>query len=137
MKRAFPAATCFFFLFFSELTFSSKTFTFAESTPSSEVGNLIEEAFWTCNTTISIDILSSRGVLPSSSVRVSTDDLGFVERIPVLPVSLKELGLVKRLRDYGIITEITISDIKKELEGKALGAQQLVSLEPGSIFFRR
>lgn len=106
---------------------TSKSFTFTESTPSSEVANLVEEGFWTCNMKISIDILSSRGVLPSSSVRVSTEDLGFVEGIPILPDAMVELGLVKRLRDYGVITEITISDIKTELEGKALSTQQLVS----------
>lgn len=75
---------------------------------------------------MSIDVLSSRGVFPSSSVRVSTEDLGFVENIPILPDSMVELGLVRRLRDYGVITEITISDIMAELERKALGTQQLV-----------
>lgn len=87
----------------------------------------MEESFWTCNRKTSIDILSSRGVLPSSSVRVSTENLGFVEDIPVIPDALKEIGLIKKLRDYGIITEITVPDIKKELSGKALGSEQLVS----------
>lgn len=117
---------------------TSKSFTFTESTPSSEVANLVEEGFWTCNMKMSIDILSSRGVLPSSSVRVSTEDLGFVEGIPILPDAMVELGLVKRLRDYGVITEITISDIKTELEGKALDTPQLVSqtiwLSGGGLF---
>ena len=108
-----------------EALFLHKTFTWKESTPSSEVGTLVEEAFWTCNKKMSIDVLSSRGVLPSSLVRISSDDLGFVEGIPVLPEALAELGLVKRMRDYGVITEITISDIKSELEGKALNAPQL------------
>ena len=76
----------------------------------------------------SIDLLSSRGVFPSSSVRVSNEDLSFVEGIPVLPDVLAGLGIVKKLIDYGVIFEITISDIKRELEEKALGAQQLVSV---------
>ena len=88
----------------------------------------MEESFWTCNRKVSIDILSSRGVLPSSSVRVSTENLGFVEDIPVIPDALKEIGLIKKLRDYGVITEITIPDIKKELSGKALGSDQLVCI---------
>ena len=41
---------------------------------------------------------------------------------------LAGLGIVKKLIDYGVIFEITISDIKRELEEKALGAQQLVSV---------
>lgn len=88
----------------------------------------MEESFWTCNRKVSIDILSSRGVLPSSSVRVSTENLGFVEDIPVIPDALKEIGLIKKLRDYGVITEITIPDIRKELSGKALGSEQLVGI---------
>lgn len=106
---------------------SSKAFNFIESTPLSEVGTLIEEAFWTCNKNMSIDILSSRGVMPSSSVRVSVEDLGFVERIPTLPTELVGFGLLKRLREYGVITDITIADLKSELEQKALNASQLVS----------
>lgn len=75
---------------------------------------------------MSIDILSSRGVLPSSSVRIATEDLSFVEGIPTLPEPLMEVGLVKRLREYGILDGINISDIKLELEGKALNVKQLV-----------
>lgn len=104
------------------------TFTFRESTPSSHVAALVEEAFWTCNKIASIDILSSCGVLPSQDVRLAVEDLSFVEGIPVLPETLVEQasGFVKKLTDYGIITEITISDIKKELETKALNASQLM-----------
>lgn len=104
------------------------TFTFRESTPSSHVGALVEEAFWTCNGKASIDILSSCGVLPSQDVRLAVEDLSFVEGIPVLPETLVEQasGFVKKLTDYGIVTEITISDIRKELEAKALTANQLM-----------
>ena len=104
------------------------TFTFRESTPSSQVGALVEEAFWTCNKEASIDILSSCGVLPSRNIRIAVEDLSFVEGIPVLPENLVEQasGFVKKLTDYGIITGITISDIKKELEAKALTANQLM-----------
>ena len=108
-----------------EALFLHNTFTWKESTPSSEVGTLVEEAFWTCNKKLSIDVLSSRGVLPSSRVRISLEELGFVEGIPVLPEPLANLGLIKRMRDYGVITEITVSDIKSELEGKALNVAQL------------
>jgi hypothetical protein len=109
------------------LTVTSKAFNFAESTPSSEVGDLIEEAFWTCSKDMSIDILSSEGVLPSHRVRVAVEDLGFVDRIATLPMELVGFGLVKRLREYGVLTDITVVDIKSELEGKALDVLQLVS----------
>jgi hypothetical protein len=74
---------------------------------------------------MSIDVLSSRGVLPSSNVRILTEELGFVEGIATLPEPLVDTGLVKRLREYGVITEITISDIKSELESRPLDASQL------------
>lgn len=122
--------------FTMHLISSSKAFNFIESTPLSEVATLIEEAFWTCNKDMSIDILSSRGVMPSSSVRVSVDDLGFVERIPTLPTELAEFGLLKRLREYGVITDITIADMKSELEQKALNSSQLVSPANGWMFVK-
>ena len=103
-------------------------FTFKESTPSSQVGSLIEEAFWTCNKSATIEILSSRGILPSQNVRIGVDDLSFVEGIPVVPPALfdQASGFVKKLVDYGIITEITTADIKKELEAQALDEKQVV-----------
>ena len=87
----------------------------------------MEESFWTCNKNMAIDILSSRGVLPSSTVRILAEDLGFAERIPALPAELAGFGLVQRLREYGVITDITTADLKSELEGKALSTSQLVS----------
>ena len=103
-------------------------FTFGESTPSSQVGSLVEEAFWTCDKHASIEILSSRGVLPSQHVRLATDELSFVEGIPVVPgaLSANAPGFVKKLVDYGIIVDVTTADIKKELENQALNAKQLV-----------
>lgn len=74
---------------------------------------------------MAIDVLSSRGVLPSSSVRILTEELGFVEGIAVLPAPLVDTGPVKRLREYGVITDITISDIKSELESRPLDLSQL------------
>ena len=102
-------------------------FTFRDSTPSSQVGQIVEEAFWTCNKTTSIDILSTQGVLPSHLVRIATEDLSFVGGIPVLPKPIMERAkaFIDKLTDFGIITAITVSDIKKELEAKALTAQQL------------
>ena len=108
-----------------ETLYLHRTFTWNESTPSSEVGTLMEEAFWTSNQKTTIDTLSTQGVLPSSKVRIATEELGFAEGIPFLPEALTGVGIIKKLIDYGVITEVTISDIKTELEGKALDAAQL------------
>ena len=100
-------------------------YTWNESTPSSEVGTLMEEAFWTCNQRTTIATLSTRGVTLASDVRLAPEQLGFLEDIPTLPEALIQNGLVKKLIDYGVITEVTISDIKQNLESKALSGVQL------------
>lgn len=107
-----------------------KQYTYEESTPSSRVGQYIEEAFWMCNRKASIDILSTRGVLPSQQARVATEDLSFVEGIPVIPDELmtKASAFVSRLREYGLLSDITTSDIKRELEAQALTEKQVVEL---------
>ena len=108
-----------------EALYLHSTFTWNESTPSSEVGTLMEEAFWTSNQKTTIDTLSTQGVLPSSKVRIAPEELGFAEGIPLLPEALTGVGIIKKLIDYGVITEVTISDIKTELEGNALDTAQL------------
>lgn len=107
-----------------------KQFAYSESTPSSKVGQYIEEAFWTCNHKASIDVLSTRGVLPSQQVRVATEDLSFVDGIPVIPDELmdKALQFLTKLRDYGFLSDITTGDIKKELESQALSEKQVTEL---------
>lgn len=107
-----------------------RQFAFIESTPSSKVGQYIEEAFWTCNQKASIDVLSTRGVLPSQQVRVATEDLSFVDGIATIPDELmdKALEFLTKLRDYGLLSNITTGDIKKELESQALSEKQVAEL---------
>ena len=102
-----------------------ESFNWSETTPSSEVGTLIEEAFWTCNQKVAIAILSNRGVFPASQVRLESEGLDFVEYLPSLPAALADAGLIQKLIHYGVVTEVTVSDIKSELESKALNAIQL------------
>jgi hypothetical protein len=113
--------------FLPEALHTLRTFTFGESTPSSQVAQIIEEAFWTAYKKPSIEIYSTRGVLPTTKVRLATEDLsGFVEGIPVVPERLADGPFVNKLKDFGLISEITISDVKQELEAKALSKEQLV-----------
>ena len=103
------------------------TFSFSESTPSNQVSQIIEEAFWTAFKKPSIEIYSSRGVLPTTQVRLGTEDLsGFVEGIPVVPDNLLESKFVCKLKDFGLIEGITIKDVKQELERKSLNKDQLI-----------
>jgi hypothetical protein len=104
-----------------------KQYTAHESTPSSAVGQLIEEAFWECSTRPSIDVLSTRGILPSNQVRVVSEPLSFLESIPVVPsaVATDAEEFVRKLYDQGLVTDMTITDIKKQLEWNSLDDGQL------------
>lgn len=103
-----------------------QSFTFADSTPSAQVGQIIEEAFWTSYRRPVIEVLSTRGVLPTSSVRVFSEELSrFVDGIPVVPKELKDNSFVRKLHDFGLIAEIDGEDVRKELETKALNSDQL------------
>ncbi|KAF7513448.1 hypothetical protein GJ744_008742 [Endocarpon pusillum] len=106
---------------------TARTFSFQESTPSAQTGQIIEDAFWTCNNKASIDVLSTCGVLPNHEVRITPKNLSFMEGIPALPEQLVSDAktFVDRLIDYGLITEITVSDIKSALERSALSAQHV------------
>jgi len=107
-----------------------KQYNYNESTPSAKVGQYIEEAFWTCNRKASLDVLSTRGVLPSHQVRIATEDLSFVDGIPVVPDELidKANDFISKLREYGLLSDITTGDIKKELEAQALSEKQVTEL---------
>ena len=102
------------------------SYAWLETNPSAEVGLIVEEAFWTCNQKVSIATLSTRGILLSSQVRQEPEEgLGFVESIPIVPQALTKARLIHKLVDYGVITEVTIPDIRRELEGRALNVEQL------------
>ncbi|KDB26904.1 hypothetical protein H109_01308 [Trichophyton interdigitale MR816] len=105
----------------------SNQFVFRESTPTSQVRQVVEDSFWTCSQNAYLEILSTRGILPSHQVRTAPKDLSFMDGIPVLPEQLvsEAKGFVGRLIEFGLITEVTITDIKTELENKALTSTQL------------
>ncbi|KJZ70732.1 hypothetical protein HIM_09865 [Hirsutella minnesotensis 3608] len=114
--------------FMPEALHTLKTFTFGDSTPSGQVGQIIEEAFWTCFRKASIEMYSSRGVLPTTQVRLGSDDLSsFVDNIPVVPQALKEIPFVIKLLEFGLISHITVTDVKRELEAKALNKLQAIN----------
>ncbi|KAG6038673.1 hypothetical protein E4U41_003908 [Claviceps citrina] len=104
-----------------------KTFTFGDSTPSGQVGQIMEEAFWTCFKRASIEVFSSQGVLQTSQVRLESAELsGFVENIPVIPDAMKTSPFVKKLIDFGLVSHVTVTDVKQELEAKALTKTQMI-----------
>ncbi|KAL7625136.1 hypothetical protein AAE478_004350 [Parahypoxylon ruwenzoriense] len=105
-----------------------KAFTFGDSTPSGHVSQIIEEAFWTSYKRPFIEIYSSRGVLPTTKVRLGSQELAqFVDGIPVIPPELETTGFVQKLTDFDLLSPITVDDVRLELSGKPLNKDQLIS----------
>ncbi|KAK7739828.1 hypothetical protein SLS62_011197 [Diatrype stigma] len=103
-------------------------FTFGDSTPSGHVSQIIEESFWTSYKKPCIEVYSSRGVLPTTKVRLGSEELAkFVSGIPIIPPELKDIGFVQKLIDFVLLTTITVQDVRDELSGKPLNKNQLVS----------
>lgn len=111
-----------------EAIHTANQFVFRESTPSSVLGQTIEDAFWMCNKNASIEVLSTCGVIPSHQTRIAPKDLSFMDSIPALPEELvtNAKDFVQKLTDFGLVTEITVSDIKRELESNTLRPNQIM-----------
>lgn len=111
-----------------EAIHTANQFVFRESTPSSVLGQTIEDAFWMCNKNASIEVLSTCGVIPSHQTRIAPKDLSFMDSIPALPEELvtNVKDFVQKLTDFGLVTEITVSDIKRELESNTLRPNQIM-----------
>ncbi|KAJ9603391.1 hypothetical protein H2200_012169 [Cladophialophora chaetospira] len=113
--------------FLDEAITTFKNFTFRESTPSASIGGLLEDAFWTCSKKASIEVVSTCGVLPTHDVRIAPKDLSFMSGIPILPEKLASEAkvFVSKLVDFGLLTEVTVSDIKLALESSPLTTPQV------------
>lgn len=111
-----------------EAIHTANQFVFRESTPSSALGQTIEDAFWMCNKNASIEVLSTCGVIPSHQTRLAPKDLSFMDSIPALPdeLVLNAKAFVHRLTEFGLVTEITVSDIRRELEANTLRSNQVL-----------
>ncbi|KOC11798.1 hypothetical protein AFLA70_264g001351 [Aspergillus flavus AF70] len=111
-----------------EAIHTANQFVFRESTPSSVLGQTIEDAFWTCNKNASIEVLSTCGIIQSHQARIAPKDLSFMDSIPVLPDDfvLNAKDFVRKLTDFGLVTDITVSDIKRELEASTLQSSQIL-----------
>ena len=105
-----------------------KQYTAQESTPSAQVGKIIEEAFWECTESGSIEVLSTKGVLPSHQVRVVSTPLSFLGETPIIPQDLVKdaRNFVQQLYELGLVTDMSVADIRKELEARSLDEKQLL-----------
>ncbi|KAI1130888.1 hypothetical protein F5Y10DRAFT_98738 [Nemania abortiva] len=113
-------------IFMNDALHVFNAFTFGDSTPSGHVSQTIEEAFWTAYKRPFVEIYSTRGVLPTSKVRLGSQELGkFVEGIAVVPSELETTGFVRKLIDFDLLSQITVEDVLETLSGKPLTEAQL------------
>ncbi|KAF2667215.1 hypothetical protein BT63DRAFT_375697 [Microthyrium microscopicum] len=102
-------------------------YTSKESTPSSLVGSIIHQAFWD-SSQASMDVLSTKGVLASNQVRLVAEPPTFLENIPIIPSDLAKGSeeFIRVLYDRRMITDMTVVDVRKELEAQSLTEEQLI-----------
>ncbi|KAI0199372.1 hypothetical protein F4808DRAFT_215832 [Astrocystis sublimbata] len=113
-------------VFIPEALHIMKAFTFSDSTPSAHVSQIIEEAFWTAYKKPYVEIFSTRGVLPTTQVRLGSQELEkFVGDIAVVPPELETVGFVRKLIEFDLLSHITVEDVRKELAAKPLTEVQL------------
>ncbi|KAF2797292.1 hypothetical protein K505DRAFT_372597 [Melanomma pulvis-pyrius CBS 109.77] len=98
------------------------------SHPSTLLGEKIEEAFWNSSKERSIDILSSNGVMSSKHVRMPAETLSFLGDVPMVPQELATgaVTFMMNLHTRGFISELTMADIVRGLESRALTEDELV-----------
>ncbi|KAF2128990.1 hypothetical protein P153DRAFT_367274 [Dothidotthia symphoricarpi CBS 119687] len=107
--------------------YTFKQYTANASHPSTSLGEKIDEAFWSCSKERSIDILSTKGVMASKHVRMPAETLSFLGEVPMVPQELANgaVDFMLNLHNRGFISELTMQDIRKGLESRALNEDEL------------
>ena len=105
-------------------------FSFRPTTPSAMVGQGMEAAFYGCgNDNKILPIPSTAGILPLSQVRMPNLDIQkFLPDMPVVTTSTIEEAsrFVARLREQGLLREISLEDVIRELTSRPLTEHEMV-----------
>lgn len=105
-------------------------FTFDKSTPEESVGEIIENQFFDCLER-KLEILSTRGILPITDVRIPNSRMeGFIKTVPIVPKIVYEYcnPFFAKAKDTGLIKELSFSDVKTELESRSLSEAEMIAL---------
>ena len=106
-----------------------KFFTFHRSTPSANVGRLLEAAFYGCSTA-PLMLLSTAGVRSASEIKKRDLALAkFLKYLPMLPQCvIQECShLIEALPDRHKISPIMLSDVLQDLRRHALNQEELIA----------
>jgi hypothetical protein len=106
-------------------------FTFNQSTPNKQVGEIIALQFFNCLET-DLSILSTNGVLPISDVRIPNSEMiGFIKKVPLVPKIILEQcdSFLKEAKDiWKFIVELTFQDVLYELKNRTLSEDEMIDL---------
>jgi hypothetical protein len=104
-------------------------FTFRQSTPSADVSNLLEAAFFSCSSIPDLPIMSTVGVRQASDVRYPNPTFSFLKELPVLPDEVLTVAapMVASLQNRNMIKDITFSDVLEELRSRPLPEVDMVA----------
>lgn len=105
-------------------------FTFHASTPSSLVSKAMELAFFSSLGTTSLPIISSNGILSADKVRCPQPQLrAFLPDLAILPDSVSTSAdlMVARLQERGLLSEISLDDVIRELARNPLNEEQMLA----------
>ncbi|GES82823.1 hypothetical protein GLOIN_2v1661590 [Rhizophagus clarus] len=105
-------------------------FTFKQSTPNMQIGNIIELQFFSCSKQ-SLSVFSTRGVFPISDVRMPNSEMaGFIKKVPLVPKIILEQcdTFFKKAKDTRLIEELTLQDVLIELKNRVLSENELIEL---------
>lgn len=107
-----------------------KFFTFYTSTPSPDVSNLLEAAFFSCSDLHTFPVISTAGVKNITDVRLPDPSFsGFVKQLPVLPDELltEAKRMVTNLQTRGMIRDIRWPDVLDELRKRPLLVEEMIA----------
>jgi len=107
-----------------------KFFMFSASTPSPEVSNLLEAAFFDCSTNGQFPVISNKGVLDIGAVRLPDPTFaGFLKELPVLPDTIMSEAplMITSLQNRGMVKAINFQDVLRELQQRPLTEDEFVA----------
>jgi hypothetical protein len=107
-----------------------KYFTFKPSTPSAQVAQTMEAAFYTSLGDKSIPIISTKGIRGAETVRLPHDMLNnFLPNLPIFAPQLetKVEMFVARLRERRLLREISLEDVIEQLSRNPLTETQMLA----------
>lgn len=105
-------------------------FTFRQSTPSPEVSNLLEAAFFGCSAKHQFPLISSVGIRPVSEIRLPEAKLStFLKSLPMVPDEVMNDAklMVASLCNRAMLLSITSEDVIKELRSRPLNTEEIIA----------